>query len=253
MELKLIPEDVRKKLLEQSLLGKEEVEARLKSALAPSYWRELAPWLQLDAGPSAELLESPPIDTPTQGEHLEQLAREGYFQTKPIMAAPAIESMRRAVEILLQKSWHPVFAFVYDAFWLAMRAPSLMQILSGALGSSFLQIPHHIWTYYIHPIKGASGWPPHADGAGKDQRVNVWVPLSDATLDNGCMYVIPKDQAPAFDLRKQDTFGRAEMTAMLQGTRAVPAEAGSLLCWDFNVIHWGAKFRKGQQIGRAHV
>lgn len=35
--------------------------------------------------------------------------------------------------------------------------------------------------------------------AGEPHLMNVWVPLTDATLDNGCMYVLPREFDPLFD------------------------------------------------------
>src|SRR5439155_714271 len=69
-------------------------------------------------------------------------------------------------------------------------------------------------------------------------------PLSDATLDNGCIYLIPRDliaaeTAEAF-IRTQ-TVGFAELAELLQGSRALPARAGSVLGRDYPLIHWGAK------------
>ena len=31
-------------------------------------------------------------------------------------------------------------------------------------------------------------------------RCSVWLPVTDATLDNGCMYVVPKEFDPEFEL-----------------------------------------------------
>src|SRR5207244_2616081 len=78
------------------------------------------------------------------------------------------------------------------------------------------------------PTPGASGWPPHCDDANRPNRVTVWIPLSDATLDNGCMYVVPRDRAAA------------DADARLQACRALPAAAGSILGWNFDVLHWGS-------------
>jgi ectoine hydroxylase-related dioxygenase (phytanoyl-CoA dioxygenase family) len=81
-------------------------------------------------------------------------------------------------------------------------------------------------------------------GAHTADRITLWIPLSDATLENGCMTVIPKNLLPP---RTPDDFasdmGAIDVEAwraMLQGSRPLPARAGSVLAWDFQVVHWSS-------------
>ena len=71
----------------------------------------------------------------------------------------------------------------------------------------------------------------------------MWVPLTDATLDNGCIYVIPRDRLPE-DLRgnylKIDHVTHAQLDRLLQSTRALPSPAGAFLGWNHELIHWGS-------------
>ena len=80
--------------------------------------------------------------------------------------------------------------------------------------------------------------------------ITVWIPLNDATLENGCMYVVPRE----FDTGFAKTDDHAHMNPAtevqrglsskihfpLHGARALPAPAGSLLAWYGNTIHWGS-------------
>src|SRR5207245_2078717 len=123
---------------------------------------------------------------------------EGYFQAEPLFSVRVIQRLRNGIEVLRKEDWPPVFSFIYDEFWLATRGPSLAGLLSTALGPEHRQIPH-LWTFYIPPTRGATGWLPHVDGweksdgsGDRSNRLTVWIPLSEATLENGCMYVIPK-------------------------------------------------------------
>jgi hypothetical protein len=149
----------------------------------------------------------------------------------------------------MHNGWPAVFAFVYDEFWLLPRTPALKRFLRSVLGREYRQLPR-IWCHFIDTAAGNSGWAPHVDGPMDSGRVSLWFPLSDATLDNGCMYVIPKGRVP------QETFlkfaGRHEganpheVRVLLQSTRALPATAGSVIGWEFGLIHWGAS------VGAAH-
>jgi ectoine hydroxylase-related dioxygenase (phytanoyl-CoA dioxygenase family) len=80
---------------------------------------------------------------------------------------------------------------------------------------------------------------------GGPDRLTVWIPLTNATLDNGCLYVIPanvaKNLAQAF--KDRETFLRPEVIALLHGCRALPALPGDILAWNFNLLHWGAMRR----------
>lgn len=81
--------------------------------------------------------------------------------------------------------------------------------------------------------------------------LNVWIPLNDATLDNGCMYVVPRE----FDTDFARTDGHhahmnpatevqrglsSKIHFPLHGVRALPAPAGSMIAWYGNTIHWGS-------------
>jgi len=99
-----------------------------------------------------------------------------------------------------------------------------------------------LWTYYLIPRRGSAGWPPHIDGNG-EQRVTIWIPLTDSTLENGCIYVIPRNLAPPSlpaDFRRWDSIKKSELNKVLQSCRALPARAGAILGWDHSLIHWGS-------------
>jgi len=81
--------------------------------------------------------------------------------------------------------------------------------------------------------------------------LTVWIPLNDATLDNGCMYVVPREfdtdfartdnhhahMNPATEVQRGLS---SKIHFPLHGVRALPAPAGSLLAWSGNTIHWGS-------------
>ena len=73
---------------------------------------------------------------------------------------------------------------------------------------------------------------------GRPGLITVWIALTEATVDNGCMYILPTDLDPTVpdDLKARE-IGRYT----LPGIRAMPASPGSMFCWSTRLLHWGAK------------
>jgi ectoine hydroxylase-related dioxygenase (phytanoyl-CoA dioxygenase family) len=70
---------------------------------------------------------------------------------------------------------------------------------------------------------------------GRPKVITVWLPLTDATPENSCMYVVPADRDPTYgsEMDYLHQFSLADI-------RALPAQAGSVLGWDQAVLHWGS-------------
>src|SRR5438093_1083574 len=81
-------------------------------------------------------------------------------------------------------------------------------------------------------------------GRGRRNRLTTWVPLTDATLSNGCMYVVPKSTDERVQQAVENYSSRkmsmGDVQRLLQHARALPARAGSVLCWGFGLLHWGS-------------
>jgi hypothetical protein len=237
-----VVEETVRQLLEQTRLREDEVTSHLGRALNPVYWERLNPDLSVSESATGEGIEATAIELEQQNEIVRKFAQEGYLQIEPILSASVIERMRDAIEVLRKNDWPPVFTYVYDQFWLVSRVPSLVRVLSAILGPGYKQIPH-IWTHYVQPCKGAGGWPPHVDGPGRSIRVTVWIGLNDATLENGCIYLIPKHQTPekiAQNFTKIQSIEWSDMRTLMHHTQALPVRTGTILGWDFQVIHWGS-------------
>ena len=78
-----------------------------------------------------------------------------------------------------------------------------------------------------------------------NNRLSIWVPLTDATLTNGCMYVVPRGEDVKGAMARFNTSETtyADTVTLLQHARALPAPAGSVLGWGFDVLHWGSLSR----------
>jgi hypothetical protein len=226
----------------------DEVEARADKAGDPAYWQSLLPrHPDVSAGLGRPFVTNPVTPGPIDAL-LRQYDESGYFASDPIVPAESIALLLKCVEAVRRAGWPPVFSFVYDPFWQIARLPVLRTFLTEVLGPGYRQIPH-VWTYYIGRRRRSTGWQPHidgfalADGSISPGRVSVWIPLTDATLENGCMYVVPRDFVPPDASRewsRLDILDAALVRALLQGSRALPAGAGSILGWDFDIIHWGS-------------
>ena len=228
-------------LLEQTRLPKDEVSARLESALSEAYWLSLCPQLTLGGGRVSTSREVADIDAQCLSDLLKKFAREGYFQTAPLFSSVTVDRMAECIGVLRAADWPPVFAFVYDEFWEVTRGTGLSALLSAALGADYRQLPH-VWAHYVSR-RGGAGWPPHTDSRRKVNRITVWVALSNATLDNGCIYLIPKNMAPEAivrDFGRLQSLGIGDAKSLMQRSRALPAPAGTVLGWGHDVIHWGA-------------
>jgi hypothetical protein len=225
-------------------LDEAEIAEHLALALSREHWAGLAPALSIERGAEAAALETRPLEEAERARALQRLATEGWFRVDPVFDLRVVDAMRAAVLALVARGWPPVFAYVYDELWQVLRTPSLVKLLSSALGPGYRLSPR-VWAFCVPAEKGAAGWPPHVDGGAgthTTDRMTLWLPLGDATLENGCMVVVPKDRLPE---GTPDAFANdmsrlppATWRAMLQGSRALPARKGSILGWDFQVIHW---------------
>jgi hypothetical protein len=228
-------------LLEHTRLSEGQVASRLEQARSVAYWEGLNPSPSVGRSGAEGVRETKAISPRCRKRVVEQLVANGYFEIEPLFPGPMLRRMRACIEVLKRSDWPPVFCFVHDEFWQITRVPSLVRVLSDVLGPGYRQIPH-IWSFYVAATPGAAGWPPHTDRCGRanrNSRLVVWVPLSDATLDNGCMYVIPRWRIEQ-QFPEMETISAADAKAVLQASRALPARAGSVLGWDFRLIHCGS-------------
>ena len=112
-----------------------------------------------------------------------------------------------------------------------------LQDLSGKryIGNNFGQ-PHRDYTH--EEVFGSET----SQASTGPKIISIWLPLVDITLENGCMYVVPRAgdgsggrgedevEIPSFDMKT---------------VRALaPAKAGTLFAWAGNTVHWGASCAK---------
>jgi hypothetical protein len=215
----------------------ETLEASLLQATSPAYWQSL--W----SGPSAAC-EATDFELP---ETLQtKLVSKGYVSVPDVVPDLVLEEVISAARAVEAAGWLPTFAFLYDAPWRLARLPAVRKIVAELMGAGYRQLPD-FWAYHVQ--NGERGYRPHREVSrdemvgpdGLPRSITVWIALSDATLENGCIYVIPRDlEQQPLDPEEYGDDPTALIPYLLHRARALPVSAGSLLAWNHLILHWGS-------------
>jgi len=204
------------------------------------YWKSLNPHLTISTHPD---FSAPMAFSRQRLEGIsDTLHHDGYLHQKPVFDAERITALRKGIENLVQAGWPAAFIYVYDETWDLFH--QLNGFLSHFLGDNYGLLPH-FWAWHIAPEETGktAGWPPHLDYAGECAffddflvSLSLWIPLSDATPENGCMNILPLSRQKEYDPPiKEPT------DIQLQDVRCLPAKAGSLLGWRQDLWHWSGR------------
>ncbi|MBS0294693.1 MAG: phytanoyl-CoA dioxygenase family protein [Proteobacteria bacterium] len=169
-----------------------------------------------------------------------RMVQEGYFQeTHPLLGELA-PRLAQAVVRLVELDLPTPFLFMFDEAWNAFRA--LGPMVAHHLGEDYMMLPD-FWVWHVDPKAGQAGWTPHRDkGAmslapdGSPLSLTIWVPLTAATPQNGCMYIVPADKDRLYGTPNMGQIG-CDPAAI----RALPVVPGEYLCWNQAVMHWGGQ------------
>jgi hypothetical protein len=203
----------------------------------PDFWRALLPDLPIE-GRKGRRAAGGWLPEDRDGL-VARVRREGYLQFDPIGWPLAIEPLAQGVATLSARGIPPVFCYLYDGYWdvFAHLGPMLAELL----GPDYRIIPN-CWAWHVDPRGDERGWAPHRDIGrwallpdGMPKCISAWIPLTDASPLNGCMYLVPADRDPTYNTENE---GLVQVN--LQDVRALPAAAGSVLCWNQALLHWGA-------------
>ncbi|WP_286135127.1 phytanoyl-CoA dioxygenase family protein [Mycobacterium sp. UM_Kg1] len=182
---------------------------------------------------------------------LANLKREGYVQVPDALPEAAVAPIRTGVSTLFQQGIPLAFAFVYDELWLAFQGFS--EFLTSVMGEGYRALPD-FWVWHVNPSDNAVGWGPHRDKLvntldddNSPRTLTVWLPFTDATPLNGCMYMLPAHLDDRFVERRWDGPDNT-IVRNLQDIRALPATAGTMFAWNQAVLHWGGR---GSRLGAA--
>ena len=78
--------------------------------------------------------------------------------------------------------------------------------------------------------------------AGLPSILGIWIPCVDATTENGCMYVVPRERDDLFEKSDDKLHPAPHLNPNFPHAHVLPlpAEAGTVLMWHHSTIHWGS-------------
>jgi hypothetical protein len=235
-------------LLDAQRLDAAAVEERAARAMSAAYWTSLCPALAI--GTAAAEVEQTAVPDQAFAEASRQIHDHGYGALPAFLPPSALARLNGAIDSVTAAGWPAIFVWVFDEFWSTARMPAIRRLLDGTLGSDARQVPH-VWVHIVPAVDGARGWGPHKDGGlarRSHSHLSVWIALTEASIDNGCIYVLPRS-AESADLVDRDwSTGQIPITdavRLLGAVRALPAAAGAALAWDFDLLHWSGVGRGG--------
>ncbi len=234
--------DVTAGMMAMMSLGASDVRRFVRNARNPAYWRKLNPQLSISGKPDLEKIQAKAISAAAKRTALEKLDSDGYFQIDPVYPGRLLNALREGIENLARANWPAPFIYVYDEPWAMKRIPSFIDLIDAILGPSHREL-QNVWAHFLRPVPGAHGWQPHMDGPTLGGRVSAWFPVTDATLENGCIYIVPQNRIPdslTENFARRATFRQPELQLLMHAARALPVKAGSILGWNFKVLHWGS-------------
>ena len=157
--------------------------------------------------------------------------------------------MRRIFEAVRADGWPVAFAFVFDDFWTIAVRPGLPRSSARRWAKPVFRTPSSGRIgYRANGASPAGG--PHEDYRDVGETfLSLWIPLSDITVENGCMCLLPGASSREISMATEErrdlpptVFRRA-----LQDVIALPASAGSMIGWRGDVLHWGGANTGGSE------
>jgi hypothetical protein len=212
----------------------------MKNLSKRDFWQELVPEFKIASRSSSEEVSAFRILNEKLAPVRSRFNDDGYIHIPPVKWPDFFTLLPAVINRISDLGLPPAFIFIYDEPWKMIGV--FHSLVDQLLGSEAVILPD-FWVWKVDPQKGHTGWAPHRDKGprslfsdGSAKTITVWIPVTDAKPDNGCMYVLPASRdsnyrAPALDLAAID------VTSIV----ALPAAAGSILCWNQAVTHWGGK------------
>jgi len=232
-----------------------------------------------EANPTAESESTLPVDWEAAEE---DLALRGHFVVPKPMQTATASALVEAVAELEAAGWPAAFVWMYDEPWHHLCA--LWEGMEGLLGGEAVLEPS-VFAYALRKppgrqeraeeasppsttsadYVGSNFGLPHRDYShdesysrdGELSTITLWIPLTDATIDNGCVYVLPREFDTEFDASSSkhhmrvasETAAGTELAFNLAGARPLLAAPGQALGWTGNLIHWGSQCASDTKAG----
>lgn len=205
-------------------------------------WKSMNPGLTVSEKPFLEQPADFEVNVDDVTQHLNSIIEEGYLRADSLVPAHEAKLIADAIEKIASLGLPPIFIYVYDETWQIFKR--LSQLISPILDKDYKITIAGMWAWRID--QDGEGFSIHRDVYAKDARedgrpahLTVWIPFTDATPNNSCMYMLPIHLDPNYP----DNLTRKEIKNY-SDIRALPAKAGSVLAWNANIAHWGSKSSK---------
>jgi len=216
------------------------VDAKKNKIFFKNYWNENFPSLHIEDSYFLNAHQNFDVNDKFGEALREIILEEGYFKIDPPNWNLNIVDMASAASKMAEMNLPIPLVFLFDEFWIIFL--KLHNIAEAVLGKGYLRLPD-FWGWHVDPQKKQSGWTPHRDKGykslnadGTPKSITFWIPLSASTPLNGCMYIVPANKDKNYGT-PQDS----QLNFDLPSIRALPAAAGSILCWNQAVLHWGSQ------------
>ena len=183
--------------------------------------------------------------------HLNRLKIDGYTIFKNILPNSIFLELNNAFDSLKHHQLKPVGIVTHPLFWLIMDA--LRPMIEKILAEPYVILPE-TWAWDIAPNKSNQGWAPHREklfscvnSEGLPKSISCWFPITEATPENSCMYVLPASDDPYYPI------GKTKFDYPIQAIRALPASPGDVVVFNHNILHWGSQSSQWGQINRRAI
>lgn len=222
--------------------------------LDPLFWTSLSP-ASATATPDRSLLSGllQASDHELKACYSE-LGAAGYSRLRQLLwhtIGISVQALAETMDCLEAKGFPPVFIFMYDQAWLLLA--QLFRIAADILKSNVVEMSLNVFAWALHSAApdrrvGSNFGQPHRDQSYRDchaedghlSMMTVWVSLVPVTLDNGCMYVLPSDRDPWLAQADHPLHVRPDEQAVRPLGEPLPCEAGDVLMWRADLVHWGS-------------
>jgi hypothetical protein len=184
------------------------------------------------------------------------LERQGYYMWPGVTVQ--MVNLSQYVQNLVDDGWPASFVFLFDQTWDIVfdlwdhAAPLLGQecLLEPTFLASFSSpgTPKSVackLSSNLHEPTRNYSYQESTFSDGYERLLQAWVPLTDGTLDGGCLAVVPKEfdskfcfDGPNLPVEYRPELGCNTLNFDLAGIRSIPAPAGSVFLLRGNLIHW---------------
>jgi hypothetical protein len=202
------------------------------------FWKDLCPNLTITE--IDRWVTPPKVDAEDLSE---RILKDGYFHIQFDSWQLPLDEMSKCIEKLKELDMHPVWCFMYDEFWLLTT--KIHEHIKSILGENYSKLPA-IWAWHIDPAKEERGWKIHREGYpnsvfddGTPKTVTIWIPLSDATYENGCICVVPIPNDYNFGNTDESFYAYQSEDFYDNSKIMLEAKAGDVLGWHPQILHWG--------------